>query len=145
MVTCFPCVKYIAVPGDDLACPREGVDAADTCRLGSNPQLQVLGAVIITDAVAVMHVLPWQEIPAKHLLHDENVLKNVASVACPRVLRRPDQRIPVLVPGPPASPIVVRCPALGMAGGTGGRLRLLAGPAGAEIVGPTRRAAQVAA
>jgi hypothetical protein len=139
------CQYSIAVFGDDLARPCKGVDRPDACRLWSYPQLQVLGAVVVSDAVAVMHVLARQEIPAKELLHDENVLEDVAAVTRFRVLRSPDQRVPVSVPAPPASPIVVRWAALGVAGGTCGRLALLSRAARAEVAGPAGRAAQVAA
>jgi hypothetical protein len=36
--------RYVAVSGDDLACPSESVDAPDASGLWSYPQLQVLGA-----------------------------------------------------------------------------------------------------
>ena len=120
---------YFAVSGDALACPRESVDAPDACRLWSYPQLQVLGAVVVSDAIAVMYVLARQEIASQHLLHDQDVLEDIAPVAGPRVLGCPDQRVSVLVPGSPAPPVVVGRPALGVAGGTGGRLILLASPA----------------
>ena len=137
--------RYVAVFGDDFTRPCEGVAGPDAGRLGSCPQLQVFRAVVIAHAVAVMHVLARQEIPAKRLLHDENVLEDVAAVARFRVLRSPDQRVSVSVPAPPASPVVVRWSALGVAGGTGGRFDLLASPARAEVAGPAGRAAQVAA
>ena len=135
--------RNFAVSGDDLACPWKSVNAPDACRLWSYPQLQVLGAVVVSDAVAVMHVLARQEIASQHLLHDQDVLEHVTPVAGPRVLGCPDHRVSVLVAGPPAPPVVVGRPALGVAGGTGGRLVLLASPARAEIVRPARRAAKV--
>jgi hypothetical protein len=48
----------------------------------------------------VMHVLARQEIASQHLLHDQDVLEDVAAVARLRVLRSPDQRVPVSVPAP---------------------------------------------
>src|SRR5277367_1930136 len=97
----------------------------------------------------MMHVLSGQEISAKHLFHHQNVLKDVASVACPRVLWYPEHQVPALVPRLPALPVAVCGPFLGAAGSARGGLLALPRPARAEIVRenvrPARRAPQVPA
>ena len=122
MAAFFVCQVLVAVPDEDLACPGDRIADADTCRLGTYPQLQVLRPVVVLDTVQMMHVLSRQEIPAEHLLHDQDVLEDVASVAGPRVVRRPEQDVPALVPCPAASPVAVRITTLGAAGGAGGVL-----------------------
>src|ERR1700728_3783531 len=110
---------------------------------GGGSKFQVLRSVVVLDAVEMMHVFSGQEMPAEHLLHDKNVLEDIASVARPRVLRCPDHDVAALVPCPAAAPVAVRTPGLGATGGTGGVLQSLVGSARAAIVRPAKRAAQV--
>jgi hypothetical protein len=49
----------------DLACSRHGVADPDTGRLGTRPQLEVLGPVVVPDAVAVMDELAVDEMAAQ--------------------------------------------------------------------------------
>jgi hypothetical protein len=48
---------------------------------GRVQKFEVLRSVVVLDAVEIMHVFSGQEMPAEHLLHDKNVLEDVASVA----------------------------------------------------------------
>jgi len=121
------------IPRKYLACPRNGVGDAYPRRLRTRPQLQVLGPVVVFDAIAMMNVLSWQEIPAEHLLHDTNVLKDIVPVVCPWVPRRPGHEIALLVPCPAAPPVAVGGPAVIAASPTGNRMHLLRCPARAEI------------
>jgi hypothetical protein len=41
------------------------------------PQFQALGTIVAFDAIAMINVLSDQEMPAEHLLHDQNVFNDV--------------------------------------------------------------------
>ena len=92
--------QYLARPGD-------GVAGADACWLRARPKLQVLGTVVVPDTVAMVHVLPGQEIPAEHLLHDKNVFEDVVPGGGSRMVGRPNHDIALLVSRPAASPVAV--------------------------------------
>jgi hypothetical protein len=68
----------------------------------AGPELKVLGAVVIANAVSVMDVLIALNRATKHLLHDDQVLERVAALVSPRMVC-PDIHLPVPV-GPPRLP-----------------------------------------
>jgi len=41
----------------DLTCPRDRIADTDASGLGTSPELEVLGAVVISDAIDVVHRL----------------------------------------------------------------------------------------
>lgn len=53
------------------------VAGADARRLLDTPQFEVLGPVVVTAPVLVMHAFMWLKVTAEDLFHYENVLKNV--------------------------------------------------------------------
>ena len=81
----LPAMKlgYIIGPieRDDLIGPGQLIGYSLTLRLRRCPQLQVLDAIIVTDAVDVVDVLVRQKSTAKKLFHDETMLELVLSPA----------------------------------------------------------------
>ncbi len=47
------------------------------CGLVLGPELEILGTVVVTDAVLVVDVIGSQKLAAEHLFHDEAVLQDV--------------------------------------------------------------------
>jgi hypothetical protein len=56
------------------------IGRAHPVRVAAIPKLEVLRAVVVTDAVLVMHLLVSLERSAKHLFHDDAMLEDVASI-----------------------------------------------------------------
>jgi hypothetical protein len=92
-----PC---IFIEFDDGVSPIESVAHANSRRLGSRPQLEILRPVVVADTVEMMNRLTGQEVPSDRRLEDQDVLKNVwvAGPGCPRVTRRPPRLCSVLPP-----------------------------------------------
>jgi hypothetical protein len=81
--------RAISVPGQDFASPGDGVHNANAVRLTTHPQLEVLGAIVVTPTVAVMDLLSREEQPTEHLLHHEDVLEDIPVVTrAARMARR---------------------------------------------------------
>lgn len=57
--------------------PGERVTDADTGRLRSRPEFEVLGSVVVADAVAVVDRLRIAQVAAEDLFGDQNVLEHI--------------------------------------------------------------------
>ena len=85
--------NYIAVATNDLAGPREKVGGSLPARLMHNPEFQILGSVVSSDAIDVVDVLTFQEGPAKAFLHNDFVSRYEPAVdllcRVPMTVQRP--------------------------------------------------------
>lgn len=109
----------LRIPAKYLPCPGNCIRYADSAWLRAGPELQVLRAVVVSDAVAVVHGFFWQQVAAEDPLHDEDVLKDVVARAGPGMAGRPQHHVAGLVPGPAASPAAVRWSGHASAGSAG--------------------------
>jgi hypothetical protein len=129
---------------EDLARPRHRVADADPRGLRACPQLEVLRAAVVADAVEVVDGLPFQQLTAEELLGYQDVLEDVAEAGA-RMIGHAHHHVARLVPGASSPPVTVGLPGDGAAGPAGGGLDLLGVAAGAEIPGSARRATPVVA
>jgi hypothetical protein len=79
--------------------PDECITHAYAGWLRSSPQLQILRSVVISYTVAMMHGLAVQQIPAKKILSDKNVLEHIGMLPCSRMIGNSHDHIPGLVAG----------------------------------------------
>jgi hypothetical protein len=84
-------VRTVPVPGDDFTRPGDRFYRSNATWLRTDPQLQIVRPVVVAPAVSMMHSFIGEEMPAKSLLHHEDVLEDV--VARPRA-RGPLPRVP---------------------------------------------------
>jgi hypothetical protein len=111
---------HVAV--EDPARPLDGVAHPDARRLRPGPQLEVLGPVVVADAVAVVNRLPFDEVPAQELFGDEDVLEHVGALPGAWMSGGSDHHIAGLVPRAAALPVAVGIPRFGATrAGTGSR------------------------
>lgn len=77
---------------EDVSCPFDFVFDALAAWLGAGPEFQILRAVIVPDAIDMVHILFRQEFPAENVLHHLSMLKDLRGVltvgARPRVAQR---------------------------------------------------------
>jgi hypothetical protein len=78
--------------------PRELVFDTLTSGLRLGPQLEILGPVVETVAIDMVHVLVREQESSELLLHDETVLVDIAVRRGVDVLREIDAAIPVFYP-----------------------------------------------
>jgi hypothetical protein len=76
------------VTGQDFPGPCDCVCHATPVWLAAHPQFEILGPIVISASIAMVHVLAWKQIPSELGFHDEDVLENVAAVS--RAARVPD-------------------------------------------------------
>src|SRR4051812_11533278 len=81
---------------EDLACPRDEVLDALPLGLRADPQLEVLGSVVVPDAVEVVGILAGVQGPAEDLGHHDAVLERVPGDLSFGVTGRPYRRVSVL-------------------------------------------------
>jgi hypothetical protein len=103
---------YVAVK--DLARPGDRVADANPRRLRARPELEVLRAVVVTDAIDVVDGLPLHEVSPEDLFDNDNVLEHVSKAGA-RVVRNPHERIAPLVASPASPPVAVGWPGNGAA------------------------------
>jgi hypothetical protein len=128
----------------DFARPFDRVADPDAWGLRPCPQLQVLRAVVVSDAVDVVDRLSIHQEPAEEFFGHDDVLEHIA-LAGTRMIRDAHERVAGLVPCAASLPVAIGFPDVGTAGGTGHRLDLLLVAARAEVPGSARRATPVAA
>lgn len=68
--------------------------------LPSDPQLEILRAIVISLPVAMMHLLSWQERPFQHRSHHPGMLSDVTSAVGIRMLGLPDIDVAIAAPVP---------------------------------------------
>jgi hypothetical protein len=97
-----------AVSVEDLPGSRDRILDPRSRRLRFRPKLEVLEAVVVSDAVLVMHVLPRQEEPLQVRLHHEDVFEDVVSAPRSGVARRLDHHVSTVMGRSTALPCGVR-------------------------------------
>lgn len=88
---------HASVSSEDLLRPRHGVLNPDPAWLRADPKLEILGAIVVPDAVSVMHTLVCDQVTTNRAFHYEDVLEDVA-IAGSGMTRHPDHDISGLVP-----------------------------------------------
>ena len=130
---CWSC-PMPAVAGQDFPGPCDGVRRANTARLRSYPELEILRSIVILPAVEVMDRLVRQEIATDLLLHHEDVFEHVRALRSSSwVARNAAHHVAPLVNGHAATPVAVRPPRGGLTGPAGGRRWLLRLSAGTNV------------
>jgi hypothetical protein len=66
------------------------IGRAHPVRVAAVPELKVIRAVVVADAVLVMHLLVWLETSPELFLHDKPVLEHVATTTVLLSLLRRD-------------------------------------------------------
>src|SRR5947209_2377145 len=95
--------QYLPSPGDRVLHPR-------AIRLAADPQFEVLRAIVVAPAVAVMHLFAWEEISPQHVLHHQDVFQHIPAVSNAAGMPNPtavDVALLVDVPGGVALPVWV--------------------------------------
>ena len=121
------------VRGHDVASPLQGIGRAYPRRLRTNPELEVLGSVVIAYAVAVMNCLAWKQIATQRPLKNENVLEHVAVLPGARMRPQEHHEVASLVTGPASTPIPVGRLCLAVAGRACTRSGLLHAATGTQV------------
>ena len=103
---CWRCADALVTLEDGVR-PCNGIADSDTRWLGGSPQLEVLGAIVISNAVSMVNRFTIEQMSAKKLLRHENVLEDIIAIRGTRMARRADHDIPGLVLGPAAFPVPV--------------------------------------
>src|SRR5512132_834831 len=126
--------------------PIDRVRCSDPGRLGANPKLEVLGAVVVLDAVEVVDRFVSQEMASELLLHHEDVFEDVGAIwASPRMVGDPQQDVAGPMRGSSALPRAVVATTVTSTGGARPRLPLLRSPALARVLRATRGADRMSA
>jgi hypothetical protein len=141
---CWRCASP-CVLAKNLPRPGDGVFDPDPGRLWSHPQFQILKPVIVPDSVAVMHRFVRHEMSTEGRLHDEDVLKDVAALACTRMRPISDYHVAVGVVPTPAFPAPVELISLRPALEAGLGLHLFDPAALAPRLGSTCRTSKMSA
>lgn len=81
---CWRCLQF-SVPTEDDAGPFEGIFHPNAAGLWPNPELEILGSIVVLHAVQVVDGLVGKEMPAEQVLHDQDVLKHVPLTATARM------------------------------------------------------------
>ena len=88
--------------------PRDGVADANARWLRGRPEFEVLGAVVVSNAVSVMNGLTVAQVPSEQILCHEDVLEDIRPTRGTRVTGRTRHDVPGFVPSTTTSPIAVR-------------------------------------
>jgi hypothetical protein len=80
--------------------------------LWTDPQFQILGPVVVTDAIEVMNGFVWKERASQHPLHHEDVFEYVAAGSGSRMVGEPDHQVARMMLGLPTLPMAVELPIL---------------------------------
>lgn len=80
---------------DDSRPGEEVFDALPVGLAGSQPQFQVLGSVVVSDAIHMMDVLVWFEKPSENGLYDQAVLGDASVASCREMFRSVDHGVAV--------------------------------------------------
>ena len=128
---CWRCARPIVVKaGEDLSRPGHCVTGADSGRLRSRPELEILRAVVVAYAVPVVNRLPRVQMTTEHRLGNEDVLEDVPRPPGARVVRCTDQHISAMA-RPTPLPVAVGLPHFGSTRCTSHGLELHGPPTGA--------------
>jgi hypothetical protein len=103
---CWRCADPLVAP-EDCVRPFDGIADSDTRWLGGSPLFEVLGSIVVSNAVSMVNRFTIEQMSAKKLLHHENVLEDIWPTCGTRMARRADHDVPRLVPGPAAFPVPV--------------------------------------
>ena len=121
-----------AIPAQDVPGPGDRVRGPHPGWLWPNPQLEVFRAIVVLDAVPVVHVFAVGEISPEKLFHKEDVLKDVPIGGLRlRVRWHAPQHVSSFVLDSSAAPITVAGASFGLhepGGADGDRNRLLVSP-----------------
>jgi hypothetical protein len=104
---CWRCADAL-VTLEDRVRPCNGIADSDTRWLGGSPQLEVLGAIVISNAVSMVNRFTIEQMSAKKLLRHENVLEDIRPTRGTRMARRSHRDVTGLVPRTSALPVAVR-------------------------------------
>ena len=89
---CWRCTNT-RVTFNDFASPGEGVADPNPRWLGGRPQLEVLGTIVMSNAVPMMNRLTIVQVPPKQILRHENVFEDVRTTRGPRMVRSADHEV----------------------------------------------------
>jgi hypothetical protein len=92
---------------------------------GDRPQLEVLGTIVVSNAVPMMNRFTIEQVPPKQILSHEKVLEDVKTSRGSRMVRSADHDVSHLVPRSTALPVAIRLSGNAPAVATGRRLQLL--------------------
>jgi hypothetical protein len=140
------CATSTAVTAERFSGPGHGVDRTNARRMWSNPELQVLRAVVIANSVEMVNPFTSGEVPPEHCLHHQDVLKYVSTrPGGPWVIRHAPHHVSSLVFSPSALPVAVGLATLRSARPTRSRLELLCLSARTEVLGSAGWATEMSA
>ncbi len=135
----------VAVPIENLTCPRDGIADSDARGLRSRPEFQVLRPVVVPNAVAMVHRLARLEIAPELRLDHEDVLEDLGRRSGARMIRSAKHHVTSPMNGSPTLPIAVArgcdCPTIRARRG----LRLSGSAACTDCRRPARWAAKMPA
>lgn len=142
---CWRCARPIVVIAvEDLPRPGRCVTGADSGRLRSRPELEILRAVVVAYAVPVVNRLPRVQMTTEHRLGNEDVLEDVPRPPGARVVRCTDQHISAMA-RPTPLPVAVGLPHFGSTRCTSHGLELHGPPTGAACTRAACRTASMTA
>lgn len=96
------------VPGKDFPSPSHRVRSPYPCWVRPNPKLQVLRAIVVLNAINVVHGFILGQIPAQNAFHYDNVFENILPGRCGSGMsRRPDHDITFPVRCSASLPVIV--------------------------------------